>query len=59
MNKLLAVVFSEEKAAYEGVQALSALDREGSIRMPTAPCRGSAWTSSSRVGPLGGRPSGA
>ena len=31
MNKMLAIVFGDEKAAYEGVRALSALDREGSI----------------------------
>jgi uncharacterized membrane protein len=31
MNKMLAVVFGDEKAAYEGVRALSALDQEGSI----------------------------
>jgi uncharacterized membrane protein len=31
MKKMLAIVFGDEKAAYEGVQALSALDREGSI----------------------------
>ena len=31
MKKLLAIVFGDEKAAYEGVHALSALDREGSI----------------------------
>ena len=31
MNKILAIVFSDEKAAYEGVRALSALDGEGSI----------------------------
>ena len=31
MNKMIAIVFGNEKAAYEGVQALSALDREGSI----------------------------
>ncbi|MGO9993852.1 MAG: DUF1269 domain-containing protein [Steroidobacteraceae bacterium] len=31
MNKMLAVVFGDEKSAYEGVRALSALDQEGSI----------------------------
>jgi len=31
VNKMIAIVFGNEKAAYEGVQALSALDREGSI----------------------------
>jgi len=31
MNKMLAIVFGDEKAAYEGVKALSALDHEGSI----------------------------
>ncbi len=31
MNKMLAVIFGSEKAAYEGVRALSALDSEGSI----------------------------
>lgn len=31
MNKMLAVVFGDENAAYEGVRALSALDQEGSI----------------------------
>jgi hypothetical protein len=31
MKKILAIVCSDEKAAYEGVRALSALDREGSI----------------------------
>jgi uncharacterized membrane protein len=33
MNKMLAVVFGNEKAAYEGVEALSALDGEGSIEL--------------------------
>jgi len=33
MNKMLAVVFGDEKAAYEGVRALSALDGEGSIEV--------------------------
>lgn len=33
MDKMLAVVFDNEKAAYEGVRALSALDREGSIEV--------------------------
>jgi uncharacterized membrane protein len=31
MNKMLAIVFADEKTAYEGLRALSALDREGSI----------------------------
>jgi uncharacterized membrane protein len=31
MNKMIAIVFGDERAAYEGVRALSALDREGSI----------------------------
>ncbi|MGO9993016.1 MAG: DUF1269 domain-containing protein, partial [Steroidobacteraceae bacterium] len=31
MNKMLAIVFGDEKAAYEGVRALTALDSEGSI----------------------------
>lgn len=31
MKKMLAVVFGDEKAAYEGVRALSALDRDCSI----------------------------
>ncbi len=31
MNKMLAIVFGDEKSAYEGVRALSALDQEGSI----------------------------
>ncbi|MGO9994394.1 MAG: hypothetical protein ACLPTF_18035 [Steroidobacteraceae bacterium] len=31
MKKMLAIFFGDEKAAYEGVQTLSALDREGSI----------------------------
>ena len=33
MNKILAIVFSDEKAAYEGVRALSAMDGEGSIEV--------------------------
>ena len=33
MNKMLAIVFGDEKAAYEGVRALSALDREGSVEV--------------------------
>jgi len=33
MNKTLAIVFSDEKAAYEGVRALLALDGEGSIEV--------------------------
>ena len=33
MNKILAIVFNDEKAAYEGVRSLSALDREGSIEV--------------------------
>ncbi len=33
MNKMLAVVFGDEKAAYEGVRAFSALDGEGSIEV--------------------------
>jgi hypothetical protein len=31
MDKMLAVVFDEEKAAYEGARALSDLDSEGSV----------------------------
>ena len=31
MNKMLAIVFSDKKAAYEGLRALSALDQEGSV----------------------------
>jgi len=60
MNKMLAVVFGDEKAAYEGVRALSALDQEGSIDVnQLAVIKKNAWTTSSRFGPLGGRPSGA
>src|SRR5262252_564894 len=33
MDKMLAVVFNDEKAAYEGTRALSALDAEGSIEV--------------------------
>jgi uncharacterized membrane protein len=33
MDKMLAVVFNDEKAAYEGTQALSALNAEGSIEV--------------------------
>jgi uncharacterized membrane protein len=33
MDKMLAVVFRDEKQAYQGVEALTALDREGSIAL--------------------------
>ncbi len=33
MKKMLAIVFGDEKAAYEGVRGLSVLDREGSIEV--------------------------
>ena len=35
MDKMLVVIFGDEKSAYEGVRALSALDGEGSIVVNT------------------------
>jgi hypothetical protein len=35
MNKVLTIVFSDEKSAYAGVSALHALDGEGSIVLST------------------------